>query len=93
MIGWGDGVTGGHLLVVAYEFEVLGWEDWDGNVYDQPPLDTDLPDVAGTFSMFWDPETGDSHAHWVYSDEVVRDWDDWWDMIEGSMEDYGYSPA
>jgi hypothetical protein len=78
---------------MAYEFEVIGWEDWAGDVHEGTPLESDLPEVAGTFSHFWDNETGDSHYHWVYLDDDAQSWDEWWDAIEGSMEDHGYSVA
>jgi len=78
---------------VAYQFEVLGWEDWEGDQHWGVPLDTDLPEVAGTFSRFWDEDTGDEHHQWVYIDYPYDDWDDWWDLIAGAIEDHGYSLA
>jgi hypothetical protein len=79
---------------MAYQFEVVGWEDFAGDRHASIPLDTDLPDVAGLFSRFWDDETGDAeHYHWIFTDYPFDSWDDWWDVIAGSMGDHGYAMA
>jgi hypothetical protein len=78
---------------MSYQFEVIGWENWEGERFTEPPLESDLSDVAGTFSRFWDDETGDEHYHWVFLDDDVDTWDEWWDAIEGSIEDHGFSAA
>lgn len=74
---------------MPYDFDVEGWEDWAGNVHQGKP--TDIDDVMGTFSHFWDEETGDEHWHWVYIDPPAFDsWTEWYDLIGAIMEDHGY---
>lgn len=75
---------------MAYEFDVTSWEDWDGNVHKGTPTDVDPEEVHGTFSRYTDPQTGDTHYHWVYTDDYLDSWDDWYDLIAIVIEDHGY---
>lgn len=72
------------------EFQTLGWEDWEGNVHWGAP--TNIADVQGMFNVFWDEQTGTEHRHWVYLDPPpFTDWNEWYDLIDGTIEDCGYS--
>lgn len=83
---------------MAYQFDVVGWEDWDYNQHWGKPADSDLPNVGGMFVHVYDPETGDSSYHWHYIElpddpNVYWNWDNWYDMITGIEEDHGFAMA
>ena len=83
---------------MSYDFEVVGWEDWNGNQHREAPYEDQLPDIAGVFVRFYDPDTNEpDHYSWLYVDPPAPgeewDWDDWYDLITGVLTDHGYDMA
>jgi len=78
---------------MAFEYDTQAWEDWEGEIHWQMPTDIDPGDAAGMLVHFFDIDTGEEHWHWIYIDGPLDDWDDWDDLIAGSMEQYGYPMA
>jgi len=77
-------------------FEVVGWKDWNGDEHAGPPLDSDLDNVMGTFTRYYDPGGGE-HYEWIYIEPEVDSrgrwhgfdsWDDWYDLINDITVDH-----
>lgn len=72
---------------VAYQYDVVGWEDYDGNRHEGAPSDPDA--TWGQLIHAYDPATGDSHHFWAFVPETFDDWDQWADYVDGLMDMYG----
>jgi len=78
---------------VSYDFQVSGWADGAGILYDGAP-DVDVSDVFGMWTHWFDEETGDDRYFWAFVDEPFETWGDWLDYIQSIGEtEYGLSMA
>ncbi|MDE2101944.1 MAG: hypothetical protein KGL39_32155 [Patescibacteria group bacterium] len=76
---------------MPYQFDVVGWEDFDGNRHDGMP--SDLSDVYGQLVHAYDPSTGESEHFWAFVPAPFEDWDDWYDYIDSLMDMYGLATS
>jgi hypothetical protein len=78
---------------MPYQFDVVAWEDWEGNVHGGQP--DDISQVAGMQTHVYDQETGDTnHYPWTYIDPPpFDDWDSWYYLIDDVLYDHGYATA
>ena len=76
---------------MAFGYNVVGWEDTDGNRHDGMP--SSPAGVYGQLIHAYDPATGQDEFFWAFVPEDFEDWDTWWIYIEGLMDMYGLSVA
>ena len=72
---------------MAYEHEVVGWEDYDGGRHPGPP--SDVTESWGMLVHAYDPATGASEHFWAFVPYTFDDWDQWEDYIDSMMDMYG----
>lgn len=81
---------------MPYQFDAVGWEDFNG---ERHPVDADSPlpdDPGGVFGILVqvdDTTTGDVDFFWAHVGNELDDWDDWNDYIESLMGMYGMELA
>lgn len=85
--GWGN--CRAFPNVVAFDFDVVGWEDKAGDRHRGKPAD--INDTYGQLVHAYDPETGEQHHFWAFIGGILPgwDWEDWVDLIETLIEMYG----
>lgn len=76
---------------MAYGFNVVGWEDANGNRHDGAPGSTD--GVYGQLIEAVDPVTGQTEFFWAFIPEEFDSMDEWYDYIETLMDMYGLELA
>lgn len=88
---------------MAYEVEVRGWAEWDddgpipgSSAFHEVPDEESIRDVMddpreveGLWLRAYDPDTGAEHYYWLWT-YYGLDWDEWDNLIDGSMEMHGY---
>lgn len=72
---------------MAWDFEVVGYEDFDGDRHEGKP--SDLSDTWGCLVHCYDSETGQHDYFWAFVPDTFDEWEDWLDYIEGLMGGYG----
>lgn len=91
---------------MAYEIEVRGWAEWDdsgpipgsGAFHEVPDYESirDVVDDPGAIEGLWlrayDPDTGQETYWWLWT-YYGLEWDEWDDLIDGSVEMYGIALA
>lgn len=68
----------------------VGDDDSIRDIFDRE--DRDPGDVEGLWVRAYDPETGAEHYYWLWT-YYGLEWDEWDDLIDGSMEMHGFSLA
>lgn len=76
---------------MAFDFDVVGWEDFDGDRHDGKP--SDLDDTYGVKVYAEDEETGQVEAFWAFVVSPFEDWTEWLDYIGTLMSMYGLELA
>lgn len=75
---------------MAYDYELLGWMDADGerHLFDEGDMPESMDTVAGALVHAADDE-GWEHIFWVYAPPGVEafSWDDWEAIAELEIED------
>jgi hypothetical protein len=88
--GWGKLLTSGFSL--AYNFDVVAWQDWQGDRHGGlpgRPQDAKGLKVLVTGSG---EDTGDVHQFWTYNlsrKNSFQDWSEWWVLIGSLMVGHG----
>lgn len=72
---------------MPYSFDVVGWEDYDGNRHEGKP--SDISATWGELVHAYDPATGADEFFWAFVPYTLDDWDDWYEYIEALLEMYG----
>ena len=73
---------------MTWYYEVLAWEDYNGNRIDGEPKDPD--ESYGIYVHAYnteDPE--DQHYWWSFVGQPFEEWEDWNDVIYAQMEMHG----
>jgi hypothetical protein len=73
------------------DFEVVGWEDFNGDRYRGRPQEDGIRDVGGLLIHAWDTETNEDDYFWAFTlgPETFRDWEQWLIYIYSLMDMYG----
>lgn len=75
------------------DYEVIGWEDYDGNRYDGTP--DNISDAWGLFVYVpgnYTTGRGDEHF-WAFVPYTFDSWDAWYDYIDSLIDMYGQAAA
>ena len=73
---------------MPFDFDVVGWKDYDDNRYDGKP--DDINEVYGELVEAYDETTGQYEYFWALNPgQPFEDWDDWLDYIASMMSMYG----
>lgn len=78
---------------MAFEYEVIGWQDFSDEPRRIDGMPDDLSQVASVLVVSWDEETGQEEYWWVHSYAPFDDWDQWNNLIEDHMDMYGLDIA
>lgn len=88
---------------MAFDFDVIGWEDYEGNrhiatkaeleVNPDAGKPTDITDTYGVYVHAYDPETGEHQYFWTFSYYDLDEWEDWLDQIGEAMDMCGMEVA
>ena len=82
---------------MPYDFTVDGWQDWDGNRFDNTDEGGDpapIEEVQGVFVHATNPDDPeDEHYFWVFIGEPFEEWEEWWVLTAAMMDMYGLSLA
>lgn len=76
---------------MAFDFDVIGWEDRNGDRHEGKP--SDINDVYGEFVHAFDSATGEHKHFWAFVYDSFEEWEEWLDYIEQLIEGYGLSVA
>lgn len=77
---------------MAYTFEAIGWEDFDGNRHRGTPSDLDA--THGVIVEYHDPDNSEDRGAFIaYARGDFEDWAEWWVYIGGLMEMHGLDLA
>jgi len=70
---------------MAYTFDAVGWEDFEGNRWTGLPDEPE--DAHGIWVHYYDPENSDDQGmFWAYALRgAFDDWSEWWVYIGGLM--------
>lgn len=76
---------------MAFDFEVVEWEDGNGERHSGKP--SDLSDTYGVKVFAYDDETGETHTFWRFIPSPYDSWTQWLDHIGINMEEHGMALA